>query len=173
MAKRRQTSDLVEPAIRVALERGRHAALTCGEGDPFLLYDTDLRSTWGRVRDRLLAEWAAAHPGTRPDGWWTFDAPEPRRRLGGIGTAAHECLNVALHLDRGIPSQWLDADDVETFAPIRASAGGPPFEGVAVDPADPPLYESEAAYLDRLGLFLPGEKRRVPAAAWQDARVLP
>ena len=31
------------------------------------------------------------------------------------------------------------------------------FEGVAIDPNDPPRYESEAAYLKRLNLLTPAE----------------
>jgi hypothetical protein len=37
------------------------------------------------------------------------------------------------------------------------------FKGLAIDPNDPPLYESEARFLDRNGLFLPGEKKRLKA----------
>ena len=40
------------------------------------------------------------------------------------------------------------------------------FAGVAIDADDPPMFESEASYLDRLGLFLPGEKKRLKKADW-------
>ena len=33
---------------------------------------------------------------------------------------------------------------------------------------NPPKFESEASFLDRNGLLLPGEKRRVPKAGWED-----
>lgn len=42
------------------------------------------------------------------------------------------------------------------------------FKGVAIDDRDPPRYESEAAYLDRHGLFLPGERKRLKKADWED-----
>ena len=41
------------------------------------------------------------------------------------------------------------------------------FKGVAIDPNDPPLYEAQATYLKRLGLFLVGEERRVKRADWE------
>jgi hypothetical protein len=31
----------------------------------------------------------------------------------------------------------------------------------------PPIFESEAAYLKRFGLFMPGEERRLPADAFE------
>jgi hypothetical protein len=35
------------------------------------------------------------------------------------------------------------------------------FDGVAINSDDPPTYESQAAYLERHHLFLPGERRRL------------
>ena len=32
---------------------------------------------------------------------------------------------------------------------------------VEVDEEDPPLFEAQASYLERLGLLLPGERRRL------------
>src|SRR5262245_58776181 len=77
--------------------------------DPFTTRgrDAGLQADWLAVRVDLLAEWMEEAPGTRPYGWWTFDAPrwqgpypprcdrlvwylqeiaEPRRRVGGVGT---------------------------------------------------------------------------------------
>jgi hypothetical protein len=39
-------------------------------------------------------------------------------------------------------------------------------EGDAIDPEDPPTYESQASYLERHGLFLPGEKKRLTKYDW-------
>ena len=44
-----------------------------------------------------------------------------------------------------------------------------PFD--ALDANDLPRFESQAAYLKRYGLFMPGEERRLPANAY-DAEVL-
>ena len=79
-----------------------------------------LAELWRDHRDRIIAEHVSDFPGTRPQRWWEYDAPEPRRRLGGTGTP-----------------------------------------GLAIDPNDPPIFESEAAYLERHGLFLPGERKRL------------
>ena len=45
------------------------------------------------------------------------------------------------------------------------------LKGVPFDPKDPPTFESEAAYLDRLKLLAPGERRRIPAADFEPVRV--
>lgn len=41
-----------------------------------------MREAWEALRDELLQEWIAEKPGSRPWAWWTFDAPERRRRIG-------------------------------------------------------------------------------------------
>jgi hypothetical protein len=43
--------------------------------------------------------------------------------------------------------------------------------GVAIDPDNPPIYESQASYLERHGLFLPGERRRLKPADFEPERV--
>lgn len=112
----------------------------------------DPKQLWRQVADIVLEQWIRASPGTRPLAWWKYDAPrwteaelpphyrerlpEPRRRLGGTGTPWHEEHPAALpKLSRGIPDAW-----------------------AAIDPDDPPTYESEAAYLDRHGLLGPAER---------------
>ncbi len=40
--------------------------------------DNKRSALWEANRDAVLAEWIAAHPGTRPSLWWRHDAPEPR-----------------------------------------------------------------------------------------------
>ena len=49
----------------------------------------------------------------------------------------------------------------------KAADDPEPFRGVAIDPADPPVFESQAAYLKRHGLFLRGEERRLPVDAFE------
>jgi hypothetical protein len=39
------------------------------------------------------------------------------------------------------------------------------------DPADPPMFESEAAYLDRLGLLTDGERDCLPPDAFKPVRL--
>ncbi len=111
-------------------------------------YEPQLRAIWLEARDELLKEWTAEWPGTRPCFWWRYEAVEPRRRLGGIGTPLAEVTAYAPEFWLGLPVRWRHIDD-------RFS------RGVAVDPADLPTFESEPAYLDRLGLLLPEERARL------------
>jgi hypothetical protein len=120
---------------------------------------------WRVHGEAIVAAWAEHHPGTRPSCWWRWTAPrqppgafpgwyfdgklpEPRQRLGGIGIPQHEVLAVTPSFAFGIPTGWVHPRD----------AGG--FAG-AVDLADPPRFESQASYLRRLDLLLPGEGARL------------
>lgn len=131
-----------------------------------------VRAVWEELRDELLADWAKEHPGTRPYAWWVFDAPRDpvgtwpgsrwdgelpalRLRLGGTGTPSHEHLAFMPESSFGIFTLWIDDGDVETFN----------LDCLPVDPNDPPLFESQAAYLKRHGLLLAGE--RPPASAFE------
>jgi hypothetical protein len=113
------------------------------------------RELWEAWREEALA-WTAQHrPGTRPEPWWEFSAPkwddpfvgtyyhgtlpEPRKRLGGSGVPDWEARGVVPRLPLGVPHHHL-----------------------GVDPIDPPVYESQAAYLKRHNLLLPGEEKRIP-----------
>jgi hypothetical protein len=126
---------------------------------PTLSFDK-CRALWDEHGPAIMEEWIRAHPGTRPSWWWIFDSPrmstadldlhgwadcyfarylpDGRKRLGGSGTPAHELENLVPHFPLGIPDDFRD-----------------------VDPNDPPVYESQAAYLLRHGLFEPGEERRL------------
>ena len=93
---------------------------------------------WELHREALLAEFAEEHPGRRPGFWWRIESPEPRVRVGGTGTPAHEVWDFEPSFNRGIPDRWA------TF-----------------DAQDAPVYESQASFLKRLGLLLPGELDRL------------
>lgn len=110
------------------------------------------------------------------------DLPSPRLRLGGIGTPSYEVLNFAPSLPFGIPDWWVTGFDAAYYNGRARDVNGNlmiyrrhdgqaakdgDFEGVPPDPRDPPRYESQAAYLDRHGLFLPGERRRLTAADFE------
>lgn len=109
---------------------------------------------WNLYRDVILAAHTKETAGTRPALWWHYDAPriptgtfkdchydgqlpQPRERLGGIGTPACECRAVKPSFSFGIPNVW-----------------------AGIDEDDPPVFESQAAYLKRHGLLLAGEERR-------------
>src|SRR5579871_2917646 len=126
--------------------------------------DETLQALWELHGESIVERHVAESPGTRPERWWEFDAPrsprgtcpgcyydgklcEPRERIGGVGTPDHEVLAVVPSFSFGVPSFWLG----QKLKP----------KGVALDPDDPPLFESQASYLDRHGLFLPGERKRL------------
>ena len=146
-----------------------------------------------------MARWLVGHPGRRPRCWWDYSAPreplgtwagwwldgklpQPRRRLGGVGTPAFEVLAYSPEFDYGLPTCWVErwmavyyngrARDMHG-EPIGTNYKPGEFKGVPIDPDDPPLYELQAAYLERHGLFLPGERRRLRKADFEPEAVLP
>lgn len=93
------------------------------------VFFADEQALWRKYRRLVLAEWSVRHPGTRPRLWWRYDAPEPRRQIGGSGRPAWEhAPAIAPHYLMGIPAQMVD-----------------------VDPDDPPVFETERDYLERIG----------------------
>jgi len=111
-----------------------------------------------------VAEYARLHPGRRPRNWWQFESPEPRARLGGIGSALHACSprtpyeKIRGNYRLGIPLIFVWPDLAKAFSSGRI---------VGVDPNDPPTFEGQGTYLQRLGLFFPGEEQCVPPDAFE------
>lgn len=162
----RRTRNIKKPAIDPAeIYFLQHGSSKNGPPHEHLKWDLFMRGTrgerwkpiWEEVREEVMATWIKKHPGTRPWAWWEIDAffdgklLEPRKRLGGIGTPDFETLNIVPTFDKGIPDGWVSKFDVEYY--------GPDFKGKAIDPEDPPVYESEAAYLERHGLLTASEKK--------------
>ena len=155
-----------------------------GDAEVFLLSGsrTRLQVLWNAVKDEILPTWIEKHPCTRLWIWWEFDAPrwerkfdayfdetkpEPRQRIGGTGTPDYEVLNYVPYFDKGIPKGWVTKFDEEYYNGRRKDIHGNPigteykeghFKGKAIDPNDPPVFESEAIYLDRHSLLTPKEK---------------
>ncbi len=113
------------------------------------------RTEWEKVKEMILDNWIKLKPGTRPKYWWVFDAPEAeRKRLGGAGeTLPSLCHEGNLRANRGLPSAWWFRD--------------------SFDPSDPPIFESQATYLARHDLFLPGEMDRLNNDAFSPERLKP
>lgn len=101
------------------------------------------REAWAQWREQAVAEHVAHHPGCRPALWWRHEAPELRRQVGGRPNRPG-----VLRLPYGL------------LAPY------PP------DPSDPPRFESQAAYLRRIGLLLPGEARRLKPADYEPETIM-
>lgn len=124
---------------------------------------------WDEHKAGILTDWVNEYPGTRPSWWWIYDSPrmseaeakahgwrgwffvptlpDRRRRMGGDGLADFETMNVVPCFRCGVPECW----DTETL-----------------NPENPPAFESQASYLERHGLFMPGEKRRLRKQDYED-----
>ena len=105
---------------------------------------------------------------------------EPRRRLGGIGTPKHEALANIPEFDRGVPIRWVTEWDVSDYNGRARDVHGQrigteyaeghfPFS--AIDSNDPPLFESEAAYLRRHGLLADDESAHLNPDAFEPVSV--
>jgi hypothetical protein len=137
------------------------------------------------VKDEILADWIAKNPGKRPHAWWEYDAPrwarkfdafwdgtlpEPRIRLGGKGTPSFEALNIVPYFRRVIPRSWVSDFDVAYYNGRAKDVHGHRigteyqeghFPHDAIDPEDPPTFESQSSYLDRHGLLSAAERKRL------------
>jgi hypothetical protein len=142
------------------------------------------KELWESNRNEYLPLWIKQHPCVRPIPWWLYDAPrwndpfegcffhgtlpEPRQRLGGIGTPSYEVLAYVPNFNKGIPTSWVSKFDEAYYNGRSKDVHGNPigteykegdFEGVAINESDPPRFESEASYLQRHGLLTPEEKK--------------
>jgi hypothetical protein len=105
----------------------------------------ELQKLWVEVREDLLAEWIADHPGSRPRLWWQLDAP--RGHDGKLQT--REFVTGA-----GVPA-WLISAHSEAYE------FGLPTTWGGYDADDPPTFESQAEFLRRHGLLGTSEARRL------------
>jgi len=127
---------------------------------------------WLEIEQAAMRQWTERYPGQRPPAfWWWRSSDEPlRQRLGGCGetwvTGRHP---FSPYRPVGI-SRRSDAMNLVTpeLPDYGATWRGLPIAGWNnTDPGNPPIFESEASYLDRRGLLLPGEKRRLCGADFQ------
>lgn len=107
---------------------------------------------WQEHGAEIVAAWIAEHPGSRPHAWWRGDATEPRRCLEGA-----ELLKPLIGA-----WYWKGRFGVPAFAQCR------PLGYVGC-----PVVESEAAYLDRLGLLAADERGRLDADDFEPVAVDP
>jgi hypothetical protein len=113
--------------------------------------------SWSAERDAVLREWVREHPGTRPSHWWRYDSPEPRRRVGGSGMTASEAIPGSPDTEfRGLPGRWFTASCA--YFRARTNMPQPLPHAIPYDEKNPPLFESEGVYLERLELLQPGER---------------
>lgn len=118
--------------------------------------DEQLVEYWEKMREEILAEYISQHPGTRPWAWWHFEAPEPRRMVGDpkeVGLEPDDSppdRSYKWKLYFGMPRnfRFLTKCIVSGFG--LNSENDARFES---------LFETQAAYLERLGLLMPEERR--------------
>jgi hypothetical protein len=110
----------------------------------------EMRGDWQEHDHDITQRHIVEFPGTRPWGWWRFDAPERRRRSDGkphpfddrgrVERARHAGRPDRVRLCFGIPASMFTADCFEA------------------------RYETQLEYLKRLNLLQPGELDRALAA---------
>ena len=128
-----------------------------GDGDRF---DADLaREAWGDLRQDLLADHIREHPGTRPWGWWTFDAREPMRRIGTMRFKRGIGRKNPRRFDRDSREFIAEADFPRDERISYWRRRHPTANAYALDSFDEAyaVYESETEYLERLGLLTDAE----------------
>jgi hypothetical protein len=138
--------------------------------------EPQLKGLWRAYEDEIIVEYAGKHPGMRPSMWWRFTAPkmpeadlaehgwmdtwfaadlcEPRKRIGGTGDPLYDHARVvpSFNTNFGIPEHWVDEDFVRRVG-----------RGIAVDFDNPPVFESQARYLQRHHLLTKAEQRHLKA----------
>ena len=147
-----QTDDIKKDRLGAAIEYLKHGEVELekfGIQRRKLLTDDEIREAWKSHGKKIIKDWIKNNPGTRPDAWWDFEAPEPRARISGEGEPDFDP-----GYDRGLPDYFLNIVWVNE----------PPVK-------DPLLYESEAAFLKRHNLFYPGELERISDDAFDPVEV--
>jgi hypothetical protein len=136
----------VHPALYAyLLWRDLDAATRLAAGDEEVLLDlfvcspARMSEVWRAIEADALQEWIVSRPGQRPRSWWLYSAPELRRVTGRFTEVAGVGRCQLTGIPYGAPDDWNDR----------------------------PLVESTPAYLDRLGLWLPGERERVERTAFE------
>jgi hypothetical protein len=125
-----------------------------------------LRELWDRARGEVLTGWTKDHAGTRPRTWFRFDAP---RQL--LGTHAGCFYDGKLPQPRKqISGAGCDASAISAYMPSYKS--GLPTAWAGFEEGDPPVFESQAAYLRRHGLLTPHEVRVLTAADYERTEAL-
>lgn len=126
-----------------------HVETLCTGHDYFGSFasDDERREAWDELGPAILDAWRELNPGTRPDAWWTHDAPERRRCINGV----HPFDDPA-HRERAAA---IKAEFPAGLDLLALWQGKPRYCGK--DQFDL-RYETQADYLDRLDLLTDGER---------------
>lgn len=159
---RKRKKDMVTPAEYRCLQHGFMFFTPASYYDGRSLWRneslrTEMRGIWQFLRPQILKEWIRSDPqrsdnggpGTRPAGWWAFDAPERRRCLNGVHPLDDP--------ERQAKVAERVANTSQTEGDFNSLLRGLP--SVFLVPADfTKAYETQYEYLVRLGLLLDGEE---------------
>ena len=126
------------------------------------IYPEPCAALWKEYGQAVVQAWAERRPGSRPRWFWLFPEPRYRERLGGTGFPKSDFLAHLPTFSYGIPADWITSEDVETW---------PHLAGRQIGATDPPIFESQAAFLKRLNLLLPGEEEKIKRRHWQPERI--
>jgi hypothetical protein len=146
---------------------------------------------WQDFGESILSDYIKQHPGKRPWKWWRVDSPrwqrkfgawfddtlpDPRLRVGGIGTETYEVLSVKPWFNFGIPLSFIDKWSEDYYNgrakdkdgnPIKSQCKPGDFKGIGIDFDDPPMFEAEASYLKRHNLLLKSEEKRLKSGDFE------
>jgi hypothetical protein len=122
-----------------------------------------LRELWDRARGEVLAGWVK---GTRPAVWWRFEAP--RQLLGTHGGCFYD--GKLPQPRKQISGAGCDASLISAYMPSYES--GLPKAWAGFEEGDPPVFESQAAYLRRHNLLTAGDLRVLTASDYERTEAL-
>jgi len=139
---------------------------------PFMFGDLNPRkeaaivSFWREIEVEAVARWATEHPGTRPSAWWFWTAPEAlRQQVGGSGRPTTSGrLALTAHGPPGRNPRYRDVALGDSLPDYQGTWRALPLFFIDADPADPPVFEAEAACLRRHHLLSVAEARRLTEA---------
>ncbi len=146
---------------RVVLDEDQIRFFRDGTDHCFFWDERERKRDWRAAREEILADWIRDYAGSRPWAWWKYDAPAPRLRVGGKGSLipANDCSD---NLRFGIPRRSAFVCDRLLAAWNKLDCASREYQ--VYDENDPPAFESEASFLKRHRLFLPGEAARLTDA---------
>jgi len=113
---------------------------------------TAAKEAWGVLGEQILRDWTCEHPGQRPAAWSWFEAPERRRRVDGVQHPFDDRVRKKKH-DEMPDHYWAKRHAYDLhFGVPRIVSGDDMFAA---------KYESEAEYLERLGLLTEAERKEL------------
>jgi len=130
----------------------------------FDAFDWDSYTVWIENKDQILPDWIKKHPGTRPCGWWDYEAPrQPKKNNGedydGYLPEDRKILEAPKCMVRGPYTRSLEEAESFFFGVADTDDYLYDLQESGEDPVI--VVESQAAYLERFGLLTAAEKKKL------------